>query len=351
MRLRRFVVRPLLAVALLGMLLVTANCGTQRLSIEDAALVASTPVAVSTPAPAPVTSAVDASVNILPTPVAVNPPRLVAWGPAPTVAAGAVAAPAIAGEAALLMDETSGRILYAKSPNDRLSPASLTKIMTALLAVERGHLDELVDVRVDSRTMRGSTVMGLVPGEQLTLEDLLYGMMLPSGNDAALAIGMHVSGTAEEFVVLMNKRAGELGLVNTRFANPHGLDGAGGNYSSAYDLAVLTREAMRHEQFRTIANTTYRVVKGSIATYSLGTLNPLYGRIAGVDGVKTGYTRNARQTLVGSVTRDGHRVIVVVLRSSDRASDGVSLLNWAFAAHEWPAPTTVAAEGAPAPGS
>ena len=284
-------------------------------------------------------------------PVAVpTPARMVAWGPTPLVVAAAAPAPAVSGDAAILVDESSGVSLFEKDVHTRLPPASLTKIMTVLVALERGHLDDRVEVNIDSRRMRGSTVMGLVPGERLTLEDLLYGMMLPSGNDAALAIAEHISGSTDAFVEVMNQRAAELGLINTHFANPHGLD-APSHYSSAFDLAVLARVAMQRQDFREIANTKYRVVTGAMATYQLGTLNPLYGRLAGVDGVKTGFTRTARQTLVGSVTRNGHRIIVVVLRSPDRASDGTALLNWAFEAHAWPTPTTVAADSLMVPGT
>ena len=201
-------------------------------------------------------------------------------------------------------------------------------------------------MNVDSRRMRGSTVMGLVPGERLSLEDLLYGLLLPSGNDAALAIAEHVSGSLDAFVALMNERAAELGLADTHFVNPHGLDGAG-HYSSAYDLALLTRAAMQRPDFRRIVSTRYYVAHGALNVYELGTLNPLYGRIAGVDGVKTGFTRGARQAIVGSVLRDGHRVYVVVLRAADRTADSLALLNWTFAAYAWPAPSsTVSADAA-----
>ena len=278
------------------------------------------------------------------------PARMLAWGPAPSPLSSAATPPSVVGESAILIDETSGAVLYEKDPHAHLAPASVTKIMTALIALERGNPDDRVEVNIDSRTMRGSTVMGLIPGERLSLEDLLYGMMLPSGNDAALAIAEHISGSTPNFVALMNQRANELGLVDTHFVNPHGLDNPA-HYSSAYDLAVLARIAMQRADFRTIVNTKYRVVKGMLATYQLGTLNPLYSRLAGVDGVKTGFTRNARQTLVGSVTRNGHRVIVVVLKSPDRASDGVGLLNWAFDAYSWPSPTTVSADTSLVPGT
>src|SRR5262249_9226674 len=150
---------------------------------------------------------------------------------------------------------------------------------------------------------------------------LLYGLMLPSGNDAALAIAEYVGGSTEGFVAMMNRRAAELGLEDTHYGNPHGLD-TNGNLTSAYDLALLTRAAMQRQDLRELVNTRYTTVTGIMKTYNLGTLNPLYGRIAGVDGVKTGYTRTAQETYVGSVAQDGHRVYVVLLRSTSRISDG-----------------------------
>ncbi len=326
---RLLLLRPIVAaMALLALSAGALGCAPQSTRLADAS--------VPQPASAPVSAEVAAPVVAAPVPA-----RLVSWGPTPSLVAGAASAPAISGDSAILIDEASGIALYEKDPHARLPAASLTKIMTALIALERGHLDDQVEVSVDSRTMRGSTVMGLVPGERLTLEDLLYGLMLPSGNDAALAIAQHISGSTEAFVALMNQRAAELGMINTRYTNPHGLD-QGGPYSSAFDLAVVTRAGMQREDFRTIVNTKYRVVTGSLGTYQLGTLNPLYGRLAGVDGVKTGYTRTARQTLVGTVTRDGHRLIAVVLRSPDRAYDGTALLNWGFQSYAWPAPNSVA---------
>ena len=274
----------------------------------------------------------------------VHPAPLAVWGPAPSIASTAPP-PDVGAWGAVVLDEASATVLYQKDPHAHLSPASLTKIMTALVALERTDVHTMVDVTVDSRTMRGSTVMGLVPGERLSMQDLLYGLMLPSGNDAALAIAQAVGGSTEGFVALMNQRAAELGLEDTHFANPHGLD-APGHYTSAYDLALLTRAAMQRQDFRDIVNTRYVTVQGALRTYDLGTLNPLYGQLPGVDGVKTGYTRTAQQTFVGSVVRDGHRVYVVLLRSSNRTGDSLALLRWAFASWAWPvSPSVVASDG------
>ena len=342
-RLQRLRTLALATLALGALVAPAIACGTARPSEVGSAGVVIAPVA------AQIVGVAAESTPSAPTPV---PAKLFAWGPAPSLVVGAASAPVLAGDGAILIDEASGVTLFEKDPHNRLPPASLTKIMTALLALERGHLDDQVEVNVDSRKMRGSTVMGLIPGERLSLEDLLYGLMLPSGNDAALAIAEQVSGSQEAFVALMNQRAAELGMINTHYANPHGLD-APSHYTSAFDLAVLTRVAMQRQDFRTIVNTRYHVAKGLLSTYDLGTLNPLYGRLAGVDGVKTGFTRTARQTLVGTVTRDGHRVIAVILRSPDRASDGTALLRWAFEAYAWPSfPSSVhAADTAAVPGT
>src|SRR3990172_91439 len=178
--------------------------------------------------------------------------------------------------------------------------------MTALLALERGQLDRLVRVDVDASQLGYSSVMGLRPGEELTLEDLLYGLLLPSGNDAALAVAGHLGGSVARFVDLMNQRAAELGLVNTHFANPHGLD-APEHYSSAADLVRLARTAMANPTFAKIVSTRERTVRGKLATYELRNTNRLLGTYPGVDGVKTGSTDAAGQCLVAAAQRGGGR--------------------------------------------
>src|SRR5688572_465776 len=165
--------------------------------------------------------------------------------------------------AAVLIDEPSGAVLYEKNAHDRLPPASLTKIVTLILALEHGGLDEWVDVDVDSRTMRGSSVMGLIPGDRFTLRDLLYGLMLPSGNDAGLAIGRHVAGSDAAFVEQMNTLSKRLGLTDSLFANPHGLGGGVTHYTSAYDLAMFSRYGMTLPGFREISAAPYWKAKGN----------------------------------------------------------------------------------------
>jgi D-alanyl-D-alanine carboxypeptidase len=232
------------------------------------------------------------------------------------------------------MDEASGAVLFEKDADRRLAMASLTKIATAVVAIESGNLDREVIVDFDRSELRRSTLMGIEGGDEFALLDLLYGLMLPSGNDAALAIGRAVAGSDRAFVDAMNGLAARLGLADTHFVNPHGL-GRPGHYSSARDLAVLARYAMSLPEFQPLASTRYWVAEGS-RTIAMGNLNPMLGAYAGADGVKTGYTRSAGKTLVVSVTRNGHRVYVVLLNAPERENDARLLLDWALANHTWP---------------
>lgn len=234
---------------------------------------------------------------------------------------------------AAIIDGATGKVLYGKNAEDRLAPASVTKIMTAILALENGNVNDYVQVTVNGWTMAGSSIMGLRPGEVLSLQDLLYGLMLPSGNDAALAIAQHIGGTEARFVQMMNQKATELGLKNTHFANPHGLD-EGDHFSSAHDLAMLGRYAMQNPTFAKIVGTTTYVAKGKM-TYTLQNGNRLIGQYEGADGVKTGYTENAGQSFVASVKRNGQRVFVSVIRSIDRYRDARLLFDYSFRNFVW----------------
>jgi D-alanyl-D-alanine carboxypeptidase len=145
----------------------------------------------------------------------------------------------------VVIDEDSGQVLYERGSSQRTAPASITKIMTALVAIERGKPEDRFKVEFDSTELVDSTLMGIHPGDEVTLEDLLYGLMLPSGNDAALAIANHIAGSKQAFVQMMIDKARDLGLQNTHFQNPHGLDEAG-HYTSAYDITMTARYAMQH---------------------------------------------------------------------------------------------------------
>jgi len=235
--------------------------------------------------------------------------------------------PKIEAGAAIVIDADTGRVLYEKDAYSRRAIASTTKIMTAIVAIENGNLDDKVKVSSRAASIWGSTIK-LKPGEELTLRELLYGMMLKSGNDAALAVAEHVGGTVENFVKMMNDKAKELGLKNTSFKTPHGLD-AEGHYSTPYELAMITRYALQNPIFAEIVATK----SATITNRSLYTTNEMLSLYPGADGVKTGYTGKAGRCLVTSATRDGFRIISVVLNCASRnkrAESSKAILDYAF---------------------
>ncbi|MGQ9458093.1 MAG: D-alanyl-D-alanine carboxypeptidase family protein [Anaerolineae bacterium] len=239
------------------------------------------------------------------------------------------APPTLLAEAALLGDETTGQVLWEKNAHEPRAVASTTKIMTALIILERAHLDEEVVVSTAAAYTGGNKV-GLAPGERLSVRDLLYGLLLNSGNDAATALAEHVAGTTAAFADLMNAKAQALGMAHTHFVNPHGLD-AEGHYSSAYDLWLLAREAMKNSTFREIVAT----LSWTSGARMYGNLNLLLTTYPGADGIKTGTSDWAGECLVASAMRRGHRLIAVVLHSPDRYRDATTLLDWGFAAYDW----------------
>ncbi len=238
--------------------------------------------------------------------------------------------PEVGAAAFAIVDGSTGALLAGQESHRRLPPASTTKIATAIVALERGRLEDLVKVDVDSQELADSSLMGLVPGDTVSLRDLLYGLLLPSGNDAAIAIARHIAGSEERFVLLMNAKVEELGLKNTHFVNPHGLDDPN-HYSSAFDLSMLARYAMNNPVFATIVSTREYTAAGQLRRYQMYNTNHLLFRYAGVDGVKTGYHERALQTLVASASRDGRRVYATVLGSNDRIGDTIPLLDYYFA--------------------
>ena len=238
-------------------------------------------------------------------------------------AAGAVETHAAA---AVLMDAGSGRVLYEHSAHEALPIASITKLMTALVALESGHaLDERVTVLPQWTGAEGSSLY-LRPGEVLTLETLLYGLLLRSGNDAALAVAEYCAGSEEAFVARMNRRAGELGMQDTHFANPSGLDGAG-HASSAYDMALLARACLDNDILRDMVSTQSIAREGRVLTNH----NKLLWRYEGCIGLKTGYTQKAGRTLVSAAEREGLTLICVTLNDPDDWADHAALLDWGFA--------------------
>lgn len=233
-------------------------------------------------------------------------------------------------EAAVVMDADSGRLLYAQNPDKRLANASTTKIMTALLTLEQPDQDRYFTVDSDAIQVEGTT-MGLQPGDSVTLHQLAAGMLLPSGNDAANAAAVEIAGSEEAFVRLMNQRAAELGLENTQYRNPSGLD-AEGHYSSARDLAALAAHALENEDFEDIVSKQeIRMAFGNPPyNRSLYTTNKLLERYPYAIGVKTGYTDDAGLCLVTAAEKDGTRLIIVTLNGKDDVNTHMRLYEHFF---------------------
>jgi D-alanyl-D-alanine carboxypeptidase len=242
----------------------------------------------------------------------------------PITALAASAPPAISAKSAVLIEAASGRVIYEYNADEPMQIASTTKILTALVVLEQCSPDDAVEVKREWTGIEGSS-MYLKPGEKLTVRDLLYGMLLVSGNDAAVALACHASGSVEAFAERMNDRAEELGCENSSFVNPNGLD-ADGHLASARDLAIITAAAMRNKTFSTIVSTKY----ASVAGRSLKNHNKLLWNREGVLGVKTGYTKSAGRSLVSCAERDGMRFICVTLDDPDDWVDHDNLYDWAF---------------------
>ena len=237
--------------------------------------------------------------------------------------------PSVTAKSAAVVESPCGSLIYGNRENERLPPASLTKIVTAMAVVEQARLGERVGVAVngwDLVTEDSSSVMGLEAGMTLSVQDLLYGLILPSGNDAALALAEYVGGTPR-LVDLMNKRVSRLGLTNTRFVNPDGRD-APGQYSSALDMALLGRDFLADTLLGKIA-----AAPSYQPDWSGGVLwngNYLLQAYRGAIGVKIGYTDEAGYSMVAAARREGRELIVVVLGSTDLYADAMRLLDWAF---------------------
>ena len=231
---------------------------------------------------------------------------------------------AISAQKAILLDGATGRILFAKNVDEQSLIASTTKIMTALMVCEQCNVLDRMRIPKEAVGIEGSS-MYLQEGEVLTIQELLYGLMLHSGNDAAVALAIYCGGTVEGFVELMNDKAHTLGLSGTHFANPNGLD-APGHYATARDLAMLAAYAMENPIFYQTVST--RSMK--IGARYLTNHNKLLWRVEGADGVKTGYTRAAGRILVSSATRNGRRLICVTIHDPDDWNDHSALLEQGF---------------------
>lgn len=244
----------------------------------------------------------------------------------------AVRAVDVSAHSAILIEADSGDVIFEKNAHVRLPMASTTKIMTALIALENGDIHKKVKVSADACGIEGSSIY-LSEGEELTLEDLLYGIMLESANDAAAAVAYEIAGSIEEFSVLMNKKAAELGLSDTHFTNPHGLDNDE-HYTTASDLAQLTAYAMQNNVFRKIVSTyKYQIPMSSDGTRHLLNHNKLLRLSDDVVGVKTGYTKRSGRCLVSCAERDGVSVIAVTLNASDDWNDHLAMHELGFSTY------------------
>lgn len=228
---------------------------------------------------------------------------------------------------AVIIDAKSGAVLYEKNAHKRLPMASTTKIMTALAVIENSSPDDIVTVSQLAAGTEGSSIY-LEAGEKITVGDLLYGLLLESGNDAATALAEGVFGSVEECCKYMNERSHEMGLVNTSFSNPHGLDGEK-HYTSAYELALITKHAMKNETFRQIVSTQSYVTKGEKKRY-FSNHNRLLRSFEGAVGVKTGYTSKAGRCLVSAASGNGEEYIAVTLNDSLDWQDHKDMLTFAF---------------------
>lgn len=228
---------------------------------------------------------------------------------------------------AVLMDQDTGEVLFEKNMHERRPIASITKIMTALLAIESGKMDEFARTSRRAIYTEGSSIY-LEQGEKMTIEDLVYGLMLRSGNDAAVAIAEHIGGSVEGFVHLMNEKASWLGMTNTHFENPHGLH-SDNHYSTAYDMAILMRYAMENDEFRKIAGTkSYKSQNRSYAWHNKHKLLTQYYKYC--NGGKTGFTRVSGRTLVSTAEKGGRQLIAVTLNAPDDWRDHMMMFEWGF---------------------
>lgn len=246
-------------------------------------------------------------------------------------ASSSVEEPKINARAAIIYDRKTKQIIWGKNENEKRAMASTTKIMTALVVLENSNLSDVVTISKKAAGTGGSRLK-ISTGDKITINDLLYGLMLRSGNDAAVALAEYVGGSIEGFADLMNKKAKELGLNNTNFVTPHGLDNEE-HYTTAYELAVITDYALNNETFAKIVNTKSTAISINGNSKNIYNTNELLGYMSGVDGVKTGFTNGAGRCLVTSCTRDNNQIITVVLgcdTKKQRTSDSSKLIEYAF---------------------
>lgn len=256
-------------------------------------------------------------------------------GEVPVNAAG-VKAPGLTARAAMVIEVASGTVMYQKNAQTPLLPASITKLMTALVAVDVYKLDEVLTVKRADKAIGQS--IGLRIGEKITVENLLYGLLVKSGNDAALALAENYPEGYTAFVEAMNQKAKTWQMTETSFKNVSGVE-QWGHVTTVRDLAVLARVAVKHEVVAKMAATKSITVsdESGAIKHELKNINQLLGQVEGLRGLKTGWTTNAGECLITDTVRDGREIITVVLGSEDRFGESAALIEWAFGNHEWKA--------------
>ena len=265
-------------------------------------------------------------------------PSLPNPAPYPTNMSGVYPGSEVTATGVVVLDVDSGVYLYKRNEEELLSPASTTKILTALVALDSFGLDDVVTVL---SVANSGQVMGLVPGERITVENLLFGALIHSGNDAAWALAEHYPGGSEAFVIRMNEKAKELRLTKSTFTNPVGYDNPAQKITPM-DLARLGSVALGNTVIAKMVAIPQITVSDVTHTYfhPLTNVNQLLGKIPGVGGIKTGWTEEAGENLITLVERGGHRVIIVVLKSLNRFADTTRLIDWIFSSYQWITPTT-----------
>jgi D-alanyl-D-alanine carboxypeptidase (penicillin-binding protein 5/6) len=240
--------------------------------------------------------------------------------------------PNIDAKAYVLMDTTTGRILEGKNEDEKRAMASTTKIMTAIIALEKGDLASIVEVSKKAASIRGSS-FHLSRGEKIPLETMLYGLLLCSGNDAAVAIAEHIGESQENFVQMMNQKAIEIGALNTNFKNPHGLDEPN-HFTTTKDLAIIARYALDIPKFREIVGSREKLITRGDKTGTIYNTNKLLWSFENATGIKTGYTGKAGRCLVASAYKNGFELISVVLGSPSNFNSSYKLLNFGFTKYQ-----------------
>lgn len=250
--------------------------------------------------------------------------------------------PYFSASSVIILDLVSGVTMFSFNPTEKLYPASITKLMTALVALDYYQSNQILMARRLAPSVGGESEMGLAVGDRVSVQNLIYGLLVPSGNDAAYTLADNYYGGFEQFIFSMNKKAESLHMNNTHFENPSGLDSPG-HYSSAKDIAMLTAVALKNPLISEAVATFGITLSDATGQkfYPMKNVNKFLGYLYGADGVKTGFTDLAGECLVASVSRDGHRIISVVLKSRDRFGDSGRLQEWAYRNFTWIKPDEI----------